>query len=199
MSSISNNSLHPPSLQRGATLLVAVIMLMIITMLGIASMRGITLESRITANLKQEKLLFNAAEAGLRLGEASIDSAFFNVVPDVGLPCSTAVPVHCLPYDKNFLGGYSDTTTFFSSSNVSKVVKVNATASTTTFASNIEWYTADLGCLGGLSQDGGAATGNCGTRYYEVDSCASLSGTYCTDDTTSPRVIVRSVFAKPYN
>ncbi|RYE72171.1 MAG: hypothetical protein EOO81_04070, partial [Oxalobacteraceae bacterium] len=59
--------------QTGATLLVALMMLLIITLLALSSMRGVSLESRITGNLRLQKTLTNAAEAGLRIGELSIN------------------------------------------------------------------------------------------------------------------------------
>lgn len=46
---------HSPRAQAGATLLVAIMMLLIITLLALSSMRGVSLESRITGNLKNQK------------------------------------------------------------------------------------------------------------------------------------------------
>ena len=39
-----------PTRERGATLLVALVMLLIMTVLALSSMRGVVLESRITGN-----------------------------------------------------------------------------------------------------------------------------------------------------
>jgi type IV pilus assembly protein PilX len=58
-----------PRTQRGATLLIALVMLLIVTLLAISSMRETTLESRMTASTLEQKRLFNSAESGLRDGE----------------------------------------------------------------------------------------------------------------------------------
>ncbi|MBA1279964.1 MULTISPECIES: pilus assembly PilX family protein [Pseudomonadaceae] len=55
--------------QRGATLLVALVMLLILTVLAVSSMRGVVLESRITGNRAETQRLQTAAEAALREGE----------------------------------------------------------------------------------------------------------------------------------
>lgn len=55
--------------QRGAVLLVALIMLLMLTMLAIGSMRGVTLETRITANRALDTQLQNVADAALREAE----------------------------------------------------------------------------------------------------------------------------------
>nr|WP_131175720.1 PilX N-terminal domain-containing pilus assembly protein [Pseudomonas sp. FRB 230] len=61
-----------PHRQSGAVLFVALIMLLIITLLGIGSMREVVLETRITGNLLEQKRLQNAAESALREGERRI-------------------------------------------------------------------------------------------------------------------------------
>ena len=64
-------TLHSPSRrqQQGVTLLVALIFLLIITVLAIANMREVSLESRITGNMLQQKRLLNTTEASARDGE----------------------------------------------------------------------------------------------------------------------------------
>lgn len=65
--------------QRGATLLISLILLLIITVLAISSMREVTLEERIVGNLRDQQAAFNGAESALREGEvrlaASISSS----------------------------------------------------------------------------------------------------------------------------
>ena len=55
--------------QRGVALVVALVFLLILTMLAVTNMREVSLETRITGNLVDEKRLFNSAEAGLKDGE----------------------------------------------------------------------------------------------------------------------------------
>lgn len=68
--------MHPlPHRQSGAVLFIALIMLLIITLLGIGSMREVILETRITGNLIEQKRLRNAAESALREGERRITAS----------------------------------------------------------------------------------------------------------------------------
>ena len=52
-----------PARERGATLLVALVMLLIMTVLAVSSMRGVVLESRITGNRAENLRLQEAASA----------------------------------------------------------------------------------------------------------------------------------------
>lgn len=60
-----------PKAQRGAALIVALILLLIMTILGLASMRSTIMEERMSASLYDRSLAFQAAEAALRAGEAA--------------------------------------------------------------------------------------------------------------------------------
>lgn len=55
--------------QRGISLIIALVFLLIITVLAISNMREVALESRITGNLVESKHLLNIADAALRDGE----------------------------------------------------------------------------------------------------------------------------------
>lgn len=59
----------PWAQQSGAALIVALILLVIMTLLGLSSVRTVALEERMTANTYDRSLAFQAAEAGLRAGE----------------------------------------------------------------------------------------------------------------------------------
>ncbi|OCX96789.1 MAG: pilus assembly protein PilX [Pseudomonas sp. K35] len=63
MTPISRNS------QGGAVLLVSLVMLLVLTVLAVSSMRGVTLESRITANREHDMKSQNIADAALREAE----------------------------------------------------------------------------------------------------------------------------------
>jgi type IV pilus assembly protein PilX len=65
---------RPPSAARskGAALVVVLILLLITTLLGLASLRGTLLEERMSANLYDRGLAFQAAEAALREGETLV-------------------------------------------------------------------------------------------------------------------------------
>jgi type IV pilus assembly protein PilX len=56
--------------QCGASLVVVLLLLLIMTLLGLAAMRGTIMEERMTANMTDRNLAFQATEAALREGEA---------------------------------------------------------------------------------------------------------------------------------
>jgi type IV pilus assembly protein PilX len=62
----------PARRQRGATLVVVLILLLVMTLLGLASLRSTVLEERMTSNLLDRSLGFQVAEAGLREAEATL-------------------------------------------------------------------------------------------------------------------------------
>ena len=55
--------------QQGAVLLIALVMLLVLTVLTVTNMRGVVLESRITANRMESERLQNLADAATREGE----------------------------------------------------------------------------------------------------------------------------------
>lgn len=63
------NTFSTPRQQQGAALLIALVMLLTLTILAVTSMRGVALESRITANRVEASRLLNLADAALREGE----------------------------------------------------------------------------------------------------------------------------------
>lgn len=62
--------------QRGTILFVSLIMLLLITIVGLAAMRGTNLEERMASNLRDQSIAHLAAEAALRAGEADALSIF---------------------------------------------------------------------------------------------------------------------------
>jgi len=82
-----NSQVTFPRRQRGATLIVVLILLLIMTLLGLAVLRGTTLEERMTANMYDRSLGFQAAESALRQGE---ELAKATAVP-VAAGCSNGV------------------------------------------------------------------------------------------------------------
>lgn len=75
---------HRPD-QEGASLFIVLILLLVMTLLGLAAMRGTLMEERMTANLLDRSLSFQAAEAALREGEViARDPATRAAVPGNG-------------------------------------------------------------------------------------------------------------------
>lgn len=65
--------------QRGAVLVTALVLLVVLTLLGLAGMQNTILEERMAGNYRDRQLAFEAAEAALREGEARIaDTATFH-------------------------------------------------------------------------------------------------------------------------
>lgn len=58
--------------EKGAVLIIALIMLLLLTIIGISSMRGTTMQERMAGNMRDQSQAFQASETALRQGEASI-------------------------------------------------------------------------------------------------------------------------------
>lgn len=81
---------RPPRAQRGVSLVIVLILLLIMTLLGLAVLRSTLLEERMTANLTDRSLSFQSAEAALREAEELIAAT----VPTPTSGCSAGV---CAP------------------------------------------------------------------------------------------------------
>lgn len=201
---------HSGRQQRGASLLIALVLLLLLTILALTSLRGVTLESRVMGNIKQQHNLQSAAETALRAGEGVIGRAV--AAPDLASTCTVTF---CIPYqlrNNAYLnaGGAalgSETigklsvplgymTPLFRNGDPSAALDGYSILSsgTTTETPNARWYVVDLGPLDSGSENNCALTG-CGTRYYEVDSCA---GAGCASDQVGQRITYRSVMAKSF-
>ncbi|CAG4971127.1 pilus assembly PilX family protein [Novilysobacter luteus] len=102
-----------PCQERGAALIVVLILLLVMTLLGLASLRGTLMEERMSANMYDRSIGFQAAEAALREAETRLlqpgTLAAFPTLADTcnqGL-CATPVPAENKPEradDPNFNG-----------------------------------------------------------------------------------------------
>ena len=68
----------PRHSQRGATLIIAMVMLLLLTIIGLSSMRGTSLQENMAGNMRDSGLAQHAAEAALRQGEKVIGDMFLN-------------------------------------------------------------------------------------------------------------------------
>lgn len=59
-----------PRRERGAVLIISLILLVLITLIGVASLRNVVLEAKMSSNYYDRSLAFQSAESGLRAGEA---------------------------------------------------------------------------------------------------------------------------------
>lgn len=58
-----------PKKQQGMVLVIGLIMLLLMTIVGLAAIRGTGLQESMAGNMRDRNLSFQAAEAGLRVGE----------------------------------------------------------------------------------------------------------------------------------
>jgi type IV pilus assembly protein PilX len=77
--------------QRGAALVVALIMLLVMTVLGITAMQVTRMEERMAGNSRDINLAFQASEAGLRDAEARIRTLLWPVTFCTAAPCAGRV------------------------------------------------------------------------------------------------------------
>lgn len=61
-----------PDGQQGAVLLISLIILLIVTLIGTTALQTITLEEKMTANIRDYNIAFQGAEAALRRGESQL-------------------------------------------------------------------------------------------------------------------------------
>ncbi|OMG66871.1 pilus assembly protein PilX [Stutzerimonas balearica] len=72
--------------QRGAVLLISLIMLLLLTILGTTAMRDTNLQERMAGNMRDHNLAFQAAEAGLRFAEQQVKNNYPNLINDTLYP-----------------------------------------------------------------------------------------------------------------
>ena len=81
--------------QRGAVLVVSLLLLLVMTVLALGASQTTRLQERMSANMRDRDLAFESSEAGLRNGERIIDS--LGVAPS---PCTSG---RCQIYDRGLL------------------------------------------------------------------------------------------------
>lgn len=80
--------------QRGAVLLVALVLLLILTIIGLTSMRGTSLQENMAGNFRESSLSFQASEAGLRAGEHQAHAKFLDGSLNVLQPMAKVSGAH---------------------------------------------------------------------------------------------------------
>lgn len=81
---------NPPLMrggQRGVALVVALVLLLVATLIGLASVRGTNLQERMTANMYDRSLAFQRAESALRAAEDAITTNW-QIATLGGVDCS---------------------------------------------------------------------------------------------------------------
>ena len=86
--------------QSGAALIVALVMLLVMTIIGVTASRTSTLQERMAGNMRQRALAFEVAETTLRVGEAWIQNQVGGPRPfAVSLAACGAPPCDVLALD----------------------------------------------------------------------------------------------------
>lgn len=64
--------------QGGAVLIVGLIMVLLMTIIGLAAVRGSNLQETMAGNMRERNVAFQVAEAGLRVGEERVEESALN-------------------------------------------------------------------------------------------------------------------------
>ena len=102
-----HNRISPASRQRGVVLVISLLMLLVLTLIGLAATRSTTVEQRLTSNQRDTAVAVQGAEAALRDGESLLNSAG---LPDFSLNTAGAFTATTMSVDWTTID-WSDTST----------------------------------------------------------------------------------------
>jgi type IV pilus assembly protein PilX len=102
--SVRNNL---PDRQRGAILVISMLILLVMTIIGVTGSRTTVLEERMAGNMRDKELSFQSAEAALRAGEQWV--APQAMAPNPVASCSTA-PCNLWEYNVSAITDIEDKT-----------------------------------------------------------------------------------------
>jgi type IV pilus assembly protein PilX len=77
--------------QRGAALIVGLIMLLLLTLIGVAGMRDTLLQEKMAGNMRDREIALQAAESALRAAEAQLGNSQSLYLP-ILMDCTTTTP-----------------------------------------------------------------------------------------------------------
>ncbi len=104
MTRLTTMAMQSPAKQQGATLIIALVLLAIVTIVGIAGMRGTNLEMKMIASARDRAIAFEAAESALR----GVEQYFQNLATGATTPLpdltdvSKVFAVNCSDGEKGF-------------------------------------------------------------------------------------------------
>lgn len=93
-----------PPRQRGIALVVALILLLVITLVGLAAVNGTLLQQKMSASFYDRELAFQSTEAAMRQAGTAIQTAVASATAPAGYPdCSPGSGNKCLanPFDES--------------------------------------------------------------------------------------------------
>ena len=99
-------NIHSQNKQRGVTLVVSLMILVILTMLGLTSIQRATTDLAMAGNQREAALMFDAAEAGLTSAENSIGASTTNAdYNDINLGLYTVQANNPAYYSPDYFDG----------------------------------------------------------------------------------------------
>ncbi len=150
--------------QHGMALVFALVLLLVITILGVLSIRGVGLQTRMASNIYDRDLSFQAAEAALLAGEAAVkaSAAPANLVNCTGGAANVCQPIPTSTFD-------DDNTNW---TDISADYKVN----TAITAGTPQFYIQLMGSSTGTSQMG--VDNNINNSQYGVNTSTIVENYY---------------------
>jgi len=174
------NTHQSPGRQSGAALLVALIMLLISTMIGLASIRGTTMNEKMSSNMYDRSLSYQGAEAALLAGEAAVLAN-----PAIAINC-TVLNAECPP---------SPATTFTSTTTDWTTVGADFKVNDSLLGSTPQFYVEKMGVVGGTDELGLGESANC-SNYAGCDEAPPNAASFrITGRSGVPATDGRSVVA----
>jgi type IV pilus assembly protein PilX len=167
----------PPHAQRGVSLIVSLILLVIVTLLALGSMRGVVLQTRMSGSTHDRSLAFEAAEAALRTAERRAAGLSASDFPGAGCAnglCVQPALADTPRWQDDAFGGWQ-----------ASVAQVPANAPTPdTFIEDMGDAPNWAGCENEVPRQP-----NCSTRRFRISSRSTADG--------RASVLVQSQYAAP--
>lgn len=136
--------------QAGAALMVSLVMLLIVTLIGLASVRSATNQEKMSANMYDRALAYQAAEAALKAAEKVVLGA--SDPYSVGVDCiddtSTCLSIPANTFNSNPGVTWTDVSTNF---------EINSAL----LSSKPQYYIERVGLVGGTDELGVGGSANC--------------------------------------
>lgn len=168
--------------QKGASLFIALIILVVLTLLAVSSMRGVVLENRITAAYVMDSKLFNQGETTVSYVENEIDKYLSHFVE-----CSQESSKAILP------SGHT-VCIIVGSDNKLKINQVKFVSHSGTNIDNFKskWYMMSVPSAG-LNPEFGQEARGIGTFLYEITAKSEF------EDDANEKLYVRTVYSKVFD
>lgn len=170
-----------PRRQRGATLAVVLILLLVMTMVALASLRGTLMQERMSSSALDRSRSFQAAEAALREGEAIAAN------PGIALPASGCDKGLCAKPDPTAAPVWEDATVW----NAAPEVAVNLGDETAKSKYIVELLADDVPPAGSCTTTGDVSETACSgkEKRYRITARSQAAG--------RAEVTLQSIFAVP--